>query len=208
MKPTRTRSASEKSRLRLLHQYYSYTGFYEFIWSAIKTAIPYVIAFIAAVITANQFMDVNATLARVTEMLPIYGVLSFFFVSETILGLVPPELFIAWSGKMATPWLFLSLLAVLSYLGGLMSYLLGKLFTNIPAVRSYMEVKMAKHIKNSRKWGGFLIIIGALLPVPFAVSCMTAGIIKFPFKKVVIYGSLRLLRIFAYGIVIFNVLNV
>lgn len=204
MKPTRTRSNSEK--LQLLHQYYAYTGFYEFIWTAIKTAFPYVVAFIAAIITANQFVDVNATLIRLTEILPITGVLSFFFVSETILGLVPPEVFIAWSGKMNTPWLFLSILAILSYAGGLVSYGLGQLFTKIPAVHSYLEVKMEKQLRNSKKWGGFLIVIGALLPVPFAVSCMTAGIIKFPFKSVVLYGSLRILRIFAYGIVIFNVL--
>lgn len=206
MKPTRTRAASEKSRLQLLHQYYAYTGFYEFIWSAIKNTFPYVVAFVAAVITANQFMDVNLVLSRVTEMLPIYGVLGFFLVSETILGLFPPELFIAWSGKMANPWFFLSVLAVLSYLGGLMAYGLGLLFTKLPAVHGYLELKWQKQLRNSKKWGGFLIIVGALLPVPFAISCMTTGIIKYPFKRVVLYGSLRLLRIFAYGVVIFNVI--
>lgn len=206
MKPTRTRTASNKSRIQLLHQYYTYTGFYDFIWKAIKTALPYVAAFIAAIVTLNQFVDVNATLSRLTEMLPVFGVLSFFFISETILGLVPPEVFIAWSGKTATPWQFLSILAVLSYLGGLVSYWLGQLFTKIPAVHNYLVVKMAKQLKNTRKWGGFLIIIGALLPVPFAVSCMTAGLIKFPFKSVMFYGSLRVLRIFGYGIVIFNML--
>lgn len=207
MKPTtRKRSHSEKSRIQLLHQYYAYTGFYEFIWTAVKTALPYVIAFIAAVITANQFVDVNASLIRLTEILPVAGVLGFFFISETILGLVPPEVFIAWSGKMSTPWVFLSILAILSYLGGLVSYWLGRIITKIPAVHSYLEVKMAKQLRNSKKWGGFLIVIGALLPVPFAVSCMTAGIIKFPFKSVIYYGSLRILRIFAYGIVIFSVL--
>jgi hypothetical protein len=65
---------------------------------------------------------------------------------------------------------------------------------------------MEKQLENSKKWGGFLIVVGALLPVPFAVSCMTAGLIKYPFKSVAYYGSLRVLRIFGYGIVIFNVL--
>ena len=206
MKPTRTRSASEKSRLQLLHQYYTYTGFYEFIRSAIKTALPYIVTFISLIVIVNQFVDINASLVALTEILPIYGVLSFFFISETILGLVPPEIFIAWAGKMSSPWYFLSILAGLSYFGGLTSYCLGRIFTKIPAVHSYLEVKMKKQLKNSRKWGGFLIIIGALLPVPFAISCLTAGIIKFPFKSVMFYGSLRILRIFIYGIIIFNVL--
>jgi membrane protein YqaA with SNARE-associated domain len=65
---------------------------------------------------------------------------------------------------------------------------------------------MAKQLRNSKKWGGILIVIGALLPVPFAVSCMTAGIIKYPFKSVMYYGLLRIVRIFAYGFVVFSVL--
>lgn len=206
MKPTRSRSNSDKTRIQLLHQYYSYTGFYEFVWIAIKNAFPYIVGFIAAVVTANQFIDVNVTLARVTELLPVYGVLGFFFVSETILGLVPPEIFIAWSGNMTRPWMYLSILALLSYSGGLMAYWLGKFMTSMPAVHNYLEVKMAKQLRNSKKWGGILIVIGALLPVPFAVSCMTAGIIKYPFKRVVYYGSLRMVRIFAYGFVVFSML--
>ncbi|WP_411895129.1 YqaA family protein [Winogradskyella sp. A2] len=206
MKPTHNRSHSDKTRIQLLHQYYSYTGFYDFVWIALKNAFPYIVGFIAAVVTANQFIDVNETLARVTELLPVYGVLGFFFVSETILGLVPPEIFIAWSGNMPRPWMFLSILALLSYSGGLMAYWLGKFITSMPSVHNYLEVKMAKQLRNSKKWGGILIVIGAILPVPFAVSCMTAGIIKYPFKSVVYYGSLRMLRIFAYGFVVFSVI--
>lgn len=206
MKPTTSsRYNSKKSRLQLLHQYYTYTGFYDFIWKAIKTSLPYVVVFVLALITINQFFDINAFLVRLTEILPVYGVLSFFFMSETILGLVPPEMFIAWSGKMTSPWVFLTVLAILSYAGGLMSYWLGQWSTKSPAIHRYLEHKMKKQLKNSKKWGGFLIVVGALLPLPFAVSCMTAGLIKYPFRRVAYYGSLRVLRIFGYGIVIFNV---
>lgn len=123
-----------------------------------------------------------------------------------MLGLIPPEIFIAWSGKMPSPWSYLSVLAVLSYAGGLLSYWIGQMITKIPSVHKYLEVKMEKQLKNSRKWGGFLIIVGALLPLPFSISCIAAGIINFPFKNVVVYGSLRLLRFVIYGLIIFNVL--
>ena len=65
---------------------------------------------------------------------------------------------------------------------------------------------MAKHIKNTRKWGGFLIMVGAVLPLPFSIACMAAGIIEFPFKNVMLYGALRFLRFAIYGLIIFNVL--
>lgn len=195
-----------KSKLQLLHQYYSYTGFYSFVWQAVKKAIPYILGAIALIYVVNYFFNINEALVRLTEILPSHGVLSFFFVSETLLGLIPPEIFIAWSGKMPNPWGYLSILAILSYTAGLLSYHLGAMITKIPSVHTYLEVKMQKQLKNSRKWGGFLIIVGALLPLPFSISCMAAGIIKFPFKIVALFGALRLLRFVIYGLVIFNAL--
>ena len=203
MKP---KSKAEKTRLQLLHQYYSYTGFYKFVWNAIKKASPYIISIVAIIYFINHFFDINKALVQITEILPAYGVLSFFFVSETLLGIIPPEIFIAWAGKMYSPWFYLSLLAVLSYAGGLLSYLMGRYITKIPSIHNYLEVKMEKQLKNSKKWGGFLIVVGALLPLPFSIACIAAGIIKFPFKNVVLYGSLRLIRFFIYGLIIFNAL--
>jgi len=68
-----------------------------------------------------------------------------------------------------------------------------------------VEVEMEKQIKYSRKWGDFLIVVGAFLPLPFSISCMAAGIINYPFKGVILFGSLRLLRFLIYGIILFHV---
>ncbi len=204
MKP-KPKPKTEKSRWQLLHQYYSYTGFYNFVWQAVKKAIPLIIIIIVIIFSINHYVDINAALTHFTETLPVYGVLLFFFTSETLLGLVPPEIFIAWSAKMDLPWLYLTILAFLSYFGGLVTYYIGHIITKIPSIHNYLEVKMAKQLKNSRKWGGFLIVVGALLPLPFSISCLAAGIIQFPFKSVVLYGSLRLLRFLIYGLVIFHV---
>jgi len=196
----------KKSRLQLLHQYYSYTGFYTFVWDAVKKTLPYIIAIVVAVYAVNHYFNINEALVRLTEILPSYGVLTFFFVSETLLGLVPPEIFIAWAGKMYSPWFFLALLAILSYGGGLVSYWMGRSITKMPSVHNYLEVKMEKQLKNSKKWGGFLIMVGAVLPLPFSIACMAAGIIEFSFKNVMLYGALRFVRFAIYGLIIFNVL--
>lgn len=194
----------EKKRWKLLHQYYSYTGFYKFVWDAVKKALPFIILAVVAIYVVNHYYDINAALVHLTKVLPAYGVMAFFFVSEILLGLVPPEIFIAWAGEMSHPWLYLTGLATLSYLGGMVSYYIGHIITKIPKIHLYLELKMAKQLRNSRKWGGFLIIVGALLPLPFSISCMAAGIIQFPFKSVALYGSLRFLRFLIYGIVIFS----
>lgn len=200
----RPKSKTEKSRLHLLHQYYSYTGFYTFVGQAVKKTLPYILLIVATLFILNTFFNINEALIQLTEVLPVSGVLIVFFISETFLGLIPPEIFIAWSGNMAQPWLYLSVLAFLSYFGGLCSYWIGVGITKMPSVHNYLEQKMEKQLKNSKKWGGFLILVGALLPLPFSISCLTAGIIEFPFKNVVLYGFLRLVRFLIYGLVIFH----
>ena len=197
----------KKPRWKLLHQYYTYTGFYNFIGKSLLKATPPILIFIAIILGIHFFvMDINDILDYVTENFPPIGVFSVFFASESILGLLPPEIFIAWCDKTAYPWLFLGILSVLSYCGGIISYFFGRGIANIPKVFVYLEVKMSKHIKNMRKWGGLLIIAGALLPLPFAVSSIAAGVIKFPFGNFLLFGLLRFLRFLIYGLLIFGIL--
>ncbi|WP_081211703.1 YqaA family protein [Salegentibacter sediminis] len=199
------KSKKKKSRIRLLHQYYSYTGFYQFVWRSVKKAIIPIVLFLAAIFALDRYvLDIDQMLITVTETYSPLGILGVFFLSESLLGLIPPELFIAWSGKSSSPILYLSLLALASYLGGVISYHIGRAITKIPAVHEDIEVKMADHIKNTRKWGGFLIIVGALLPIPFAMTSIAAGIIKFPFPSFLMFGLLRFVRFYLYALVIFE----
>jgi membrane protein YqaA with SNARE-associated domain len=197
--------SKKKSRLRLLHQYYGYTGFYKFVGKSVKKAILPILLFVGAIVALDYFvLDINQLLVTVTETYSPTGIISVFFLSESILGLIPPELFIAWAGKSAYPILYLSFLAAASYLGGVVSYFAGVGITKIPAVHEQIETNMAKHIKNTRKWGGFLIIVGALLPIPFAMTSIAAGIIRFPFMSYLMFGLLRFIRFYAYALVIFE----
>lgn len=205
MKPKVKPKTESKSRLRLLHQYYNYTGFYSFVGKSVLKALPYIIIAVIGIFILNRFFNINEALVTITETLPVYGVLLFFFASETLLGLIPPELFIAWAGKLSNPWLYLGILGVSSYIGGLVTYYLGVIITRIPKIHNYLENKMQQQLKNSKKWGGFLIVVGALLPLPFSIACLAAGIINFPFRSVVLFGSLRLIRFVIYGLIIFNV---
>ena len=201
----KNRNHQKKPRWKLLHQYYSYTGFYSFIGRSLMKATVPIVLFVAIILGIHFFViDINDILIYITENFPPIGVFGVFFASESILGLIPPEIFIAWSGKSSYPWLFLSILALLSYLGGVISYFVGRGVASIPSVFVFLEIKMAKHIKNMRKWGGLLIIAGAMLPLPFAISSIAAGIIKFPFGSFLFFGLLRLLRFAIYGLIIFG----
>ena len=197
-----------KSKTKLLHQYYRYTGFYTFIGNSLKkSAIPVILIIFGLYLVNEYVFTIDDGLEFLTQTFSRTGVLIVFFISETLLGLIPPEIFIGWSKKTATPILNLSILATLSYAGGILSYFIGKTIQKINTVKNYLEVKMAKHLKNTGKWGGFLILIGALLPVPFSITCVAAGMIKYPLKGVVLFGLFRFVRFALYAWAIFNVVN-
>jgi len=199
---------TKKSRLRLLHQYYSYTGFYRFIGLSLKKSIIPVVLFIGVLLGIHYFViDINTALTTITETFSTVSVLVVFFLSESMLGLIPPEIFIAWSKKLPQPILYLSILALLSYLGGVISYITGLSITRIPKVRYAIENRLAKHIKNTRKWGGFLIVVGALFPIPFAITSIAAGFIRYEFKNYLLFGLLRFARFYLYAIAIFKVVQ-
>lgn len=204
MAVSRTR---KKSRIQLIHQYYSYTGFYRFLGDALKKAVPPILLVVGILLAIHFYViDVNDALAYVIENYSSMLILGLFFLSESILGIIPPELFIAWSGKTDSPTLYLSAIALLSYAGGIVSYFIGRASLKIERIYQYLEIKMAKHIKNARKWGGFLIVVGALLPIPFAISSLAAGMIRFKFSYYLLFGLLRFVRFAIYGAAIFSLL--
>ena len=202
------RIKTKTQRAKLMHNYYHRTGFYMFIWESLKKAFwPIVLVIISLIIFNKYVYNINDGLQTITETFSRLGILVTFFISETLLGLVPPEIFIAWTKKTADPILNLSILATLSYIGGLISYFIGKTALKVKSVKEYLEVKMAKNLKNTRKWGGILILVGALLPLPFSIACIAAGMIKYPFRNVVFFGLFRFARFAAYAWAIFQVVD-
>jgi len=189
-----------------MHQYYSYTGFYAFVKNSLLKSILPIGLFILAIYLIHEFLvDFDDLFETIVTTYSSIKILAIFFASESILGLVPPEIFIAWAAKSTSPILFLSLLALLSYLGGIVSFFIGKSISKLPIVFNYLEVKMKKQLKMIKKWGGFLIVVGALLPIPFALTSIAAGVIKYKFRNYLLFGLLRFVRFYLYALVIFHV---
>lgn len=200
--------SEKKSKIELVHQYYAYTGFYTFILNSFKKALFPIVIIIVALILFNQYVySINEGLHLITKVFSDIQILVVFFISESFLGLIPPEIFIAWSKKTANPIVILFVLSTLSYIGGIVSYFIGKSILKIEKAKLYFEDKLSKHLKNTSKWGGFLIAIGALFPIPFSITCMAGGMIKYPFRGVLLFGLLRFVRFAIYGVAIFQMVS-
>jgi membrane protein YqaA with SNARE-associated domain len=132
-------------------------------------------------------------------------VLTVFFISETFFGMIPPDFFIVWSNSAKYPLLMLSNLALLSYIGGMMAYLIGRRIGSFPRINNWLRVKLSKHFATMHKYGGFLIVFSALFPLPFSTITMVTGMIKYPFTRLAVLGLTRLLRFVLYALVLFKI---
>ena len=193
-------------RLELINRYYKITRFYPFLKDvAVKGSIA-AIAFVLVVLGLELFvLDINMFLNNLVATYSPQFIFSFFLISETVLGLIPPEVFIAWASKSVTPWLFLLLLATMSYIGGIISYFIGNRMFLIPSVKNHLENKIARHITNLRKWGGFFVFVGAMLPIPHSVVSFASGLIKYNFKHYLLWALFRYVRFAIYAAVIFQI---
>lgn len=193
-------------RLTLLNRYYRITKFYSFLKdTAIKGGIVIVI-FVGLLLALEYFfLDFNSLLNKLVASYSAPVIFSFFLLSETVLGLVPPEIFIAWGAKSASPWLILFTLATISYIGGIIAYFIGNRLFLIPAVKNHIEHKIAGHITNLRKWGGLFVFIGAMLPLPHSIVSLACGLIKYDFKQYLLWALFRYLRFVIYALVIFQI---
>ena len=190
----------------LLNRYYQITKFYSFLKNTAFKGGAAVIVFVLLLVVLELFvLDFNSLLNHLVATYSATFIFSFFLASETILGIIPPEVFIAWSSKSASPWLFLFILATISYAGGIISYFIGNRLFLIPNIKNHIENKIEKHIVNLRKWGGLFVLLGAISPIPHSIVSLASGLIKYDFKHYLMWSLFRYARFLFYALVIFKV---
>ena len=194
-------------RWSLAHRYYKITRFYSFLKNTAYQAFFMIVIFVLLLMAVNYFItDINLLLNNIFEAYSPKIIVLSFLISESILGLIPPEIFILWSSKSDSPILFLFALASASYLGGIVSYFIGMRISLMPAVRKHIERKIKQHIINLRKWGGLFIVLGAISPISHSIVSIGAGLIDYKFKYYLLWSLFRYLRFVIYYFVILQVL--
>ena len=194
-------------RWSLAHRYYKITRFYSFLKNTAYQAFFMIVIFVLLLMAVNYFItDINLLLNNIFETYSPKIIVLSFFISESILGLIPPEIFILWSSKSDSPILFLFALASASYIGGIVSYFIGMRISLMPAVRKHIERKIKQHIINLRKWGGVFIVLGAISPIPHSIVSIGAGLINYKFKYYLLWSLFRYLRFVVYFLIILQVL--
>ncbi len=168
----------------------------------LKTLLSLVAIVILFIIVKKYLPD---SMAQLFEPLKDNAVLLFsvFFISESLLGLLFPDLFIMWAVLQSSPVLYVLLLGVLSYFGGIISFLLGRWIGDKKIFERLVRNVRSKYTHKIQKWGGFFVVLAALTPIPFSPVSMLCGSLNFSLKRFLYYSLTRLLRFIIYGIVFY-----
>lgn len=141
---------------------------------------------------------------------PLFFYLAFT-VSEIVFGLVPPEFFMivyVFNHVTVSEYIInLTLLTIISYGAGIVGYYIGRNFSKTGTIIKINEKYLSIYQNQLRKYGGYLIFVGAVTPVPFSAMCMLAGSVNFPFKSFILISITRLLRFAVYGWMVWSFPN-
>lgn len=207
MTKTKKTKRSFYQTLKLRHQNSIRTKLYPFLIKNIIKMLVILGLIILGIYLINYFFDLEKLLNNLIQKHSKGYVFTVFFVSESILGWIPPDLFIAWAEQFDYKFIYLTILATISYAGGINAYFIGVYLNRFPRINKWVEKKNEKSFKMIRKWGGFIIIFAALFPLPYATTSIAAGMLKYPFKQFLLYGLTRYLRFFIYALAIFGAIS-
>lgn len=194
-------------KLRNQHDYYKRSGLYKLLSQKILTAVIIVLTLAGIWMLLHQFnADFTSRVHTAVSLLAPQWVLAVFFVSETLLGLIPPDIFIAWSSQSQVPWVMVLTLATLSYGAGLLAFQLGYWLRHHATLQPLLEKKFTRYSRFMNQWGGVMVVVAALFPLPFSTLAITAGLANYSFASFALWGLTRFLRFIIYAIPIFAIL--
>jgi len=135
-------------------------------------------------------------------------VISIFVISEVLFGIIPPELFMIWALHQGAPqnyFVYVFMLAMLSYVAGILGYIFGFRFSKTDLYQRLKDRIGNRLEKNVKRFGGFMIFIAAVTPIPYSAICMVTGAARFNFITFLMIGISRFTRFLIYGYIIWQV---
>lgn len=187
------------------HRLYRITGGYVFLRQNLLKLLLSIFGVLAAFYIFDYFLDLDGAIGWLAKTLHPAGLLSLFFLSETTVGLITPEILIIWADETLKPRWMLVMLSLLSYGSGILAYYIGTRLSHLPTVHRYLLEKNAETMAQLKRFGALLIVLGALTPLPYPIICQLSGLTKFPFKTFALITTVRFLRFAIYGALLYNI---
>lgn len=141
--------------------------------------------------------DYNRFIEYFESHFGMWGIFLYVFIVDTLILPLSPDF--AFPVAIAFPWWqSIPVIGLASALGGIVSYVVGRLLVKIKFVNRLSEKARDKWGKYIDKFGVWFIIISGVAPLPFSTITMAAGAVKLSSKKVIPACFIRIIRTALY----------
>lgn len=130
-----------------------------------------------------------------------------FLASEVIFGIIPPEFFMIWSLRSEILINYVNnivALSFISYLAGVIGFFIGQFLNNTQFYKEMKKRVFGKFERHLNNYGGFLVVVAALTPIPFSGIAMLVGSVRYPFRKYLWFSLFRFARFLVYSIIMWE----
>lgn len=146
----------------------------------------WLIAIVGGYFYARNNLDftLEAVLGPVYEKPTIIYII--FLTSEVIFGIIPPEFFMIWSLRTEALSNYINnivALSAISYTAGVIGFLIGQYLNRTHFFVEMKKIVFGKFETHLNNYGGFLVIVASLTPIPFSGIAMLVGSVKYSFRK-------------------------
>ena len=163
------------------------------------------LAWFAVIITAYILAsgELSVYQEEITQLSSNFSLLfTIFTISEIVFGIIPPEIFmLIWQsqGVMSAYIINLAILTCISYGAGVLGYYIGTTFSKTRLYRKFHSQYLHTYDRQLKRYGGYLVLVGAITPVPFSAMCMLAGSVNLKFNNFLLICIFRIARFAVYG---------
>ncbi len=130
------------------------------------------------------------------------GMCLILLVTDTFVTPFPPDILLVLIAKseLAEHWpRYVLVLGMVSVCGGMLGWGIGRWLGHLPQVRRLFGEFKDEHRDFIRKYGFWAVVLGSITPLPFSVTCWTAGIMALRWQTVLAAATLfRIPRFFLY----------
>ena len=174
---------------------------YFFIKNFIRGILFFAVAIVFYKVTFS-YLDLSGLKEQIPFDLPSTFVFILFFMSEVILGVIPPELFMIWaisSKPLSSYFIYVISFSVISYIAGFVAFLFGKYLHKTWLYEFMRKNIIGKYERKINSYGWLVIVVAAITPLPFSATCAVIGAIGFKRNKYLFYSMARFIMYAIYG---------
>lgn len=156
---------------------------------------------LAAVWLVGRFLAEPAKqLAQlIVDELGLLGIFGAVLAADAFTIPIPPDTYIlaaVASGSQVVE--IVTIVGVASVVAGIVAYFVGPLFEKLPILRKKIDKVRPQGEALFFKYGTWTVVLAALTPLPFSVTCWIAGIYRMPFRPFVLAVLWRIPRFWVY----------